>query len=380
MAYSAYPATTSVGSTAFTASDAVVGAPDGNGTIVSGASTAGSIVSLAIPDGMQTWILLLKAYVSGTIYTEASTNSTNGTDGDWVEVKGRRTGTAPGTESVVYAMVANGYYRGNCSGFRYLRARLIGATGPTARFELSTALGPTFLNSGIPAGSSSIGSVTSVDVTSSGTLAAAAQTVGLSMVGGMSAASAQITGTWVGTIQFEGTVDGTTWVPINGVFASTVSPGVTTTANGIIRFTPSSITSIRLNMTAWTSGTATINMRAGLGTGGTFLNQSLPVGVNNVGSVTLGPLANSAVVNKSGTITTGGTAQVLAAANASRTGLTVQNTHASADLWLTEDGTTTAALNTGYKLAAGAAAKISTQKSISIWGNTTGQTFAATEY
>ena len=256
MAYSAYPATTSVGSTAFTASDAVVGAPDGNGTIVSGASTAGSIVSLAIPDGMQTWILLLKAYVSGTIYTEASTNSTNGTDGDWVEVKGRRTGTAPGTESVVYAMVSNGYYRGNCSGFRYLRARLIGATGPTARFELSTALGPTFLNSGIPAGSSNIGTV-------------------------------------------------------NTVFGSL-------------------------------------------------------------------PSAN--VVSKSGTITTGGTAQTLAAANSARTGLTIQNTHASADLWLTEDGSTTAALNTGYKLIAGASANINTQKSISIWGATTGQTFAATEF
>ncbi len=94
----------------------------------------------------------------------------------------------------------------------------------------------------------------------------------------------------------------------------------------------------------------------------------------------LSPLPNTTVVNRSGTITTGGTAQVLAAANTARTGLTIQNTHASADLWLTEDGTTTAALNVGYKLPAGASAKINTQKSISIWGGTTGQPFAATEF
>lgn len=149
----------SLASTAFSASDAVVAAPIGDGTLVTGASTAGSIVSIAVPDGLIAWTLLIKGYVSGTIYTEASNNSTNGTDGDWVEVKGRRTGTAPGTESVVYAMVANGYYRGNAAGFKYLRARLIGATGPTIGWQLSKGQGATFLNSGIPAGSSNIGTV-----------------------------------------------------------------------------------------------------------------------------------------------------------------------------------------------------------------------------
>lgn len=129
------------------------------------------------------------------------------------------------------------------------------------------------------------------DVTSTGTLAAAAQTVALSVIGGMSAATIQITGTWVGTVQFEGTVDGTNWVPINGVFAGGTAPGPTITTNGVIRVTPGGLASFRVNATAWTSGTATITMRAGQGTGGTFLNQSLPVGANVIGSVNATPPA-----------------------------------------------------------------------------------------
>jgi hypothetical protein len=152
------PANTTVTGT-LSASDAVVGAPVGDGTLVSGASTAGSVVAAVIPDGFQAWTLLIKGYTTGTVYTEASNNSTNGTDGDWVEVKGRRTGTAPGTESVVYAMVANGYYRGAGGGFKYIRARSIGATGVSITWVLSAGLGATFLNSGIPGGSSSIGTV-----------------------------------------------------------------------------------------------------------------------------------------------------------------------------------------------------------------------------
>jgi hypothetical protein len=141
------------------ATDAVVAAPVGDGTIITGASTAGSVVSLSIPSGMSSWTMLLKGYVSGTIYSEASTNSTNGTDGDWVEVKGRRTGTAPGTETITYAYTASGYYRGNDGGFIYLRARLIGGTGATVQLTASSGTGAVFLNSSLPGGTSTIGAI-----------------------------------------------------------------------------------------------------------------------------------------------------------------------------------------------------------------------------
>ena len=118
---------------------------------------------------------------------------------------------------------------------------------------------------------------TAVDVTATGALAAAAQTVVLSMAGGKSAATVQITGTWAGTIQFEGTVNGTDWTPINGVYAGTSFPIPTITANGIVRLTPAGLASVRVNMTAFTSGSATIAMRASDGVGGVFANQILPM-------------------------------------------------------------------------------------------------------
>lgn len=197
----------------FTASDAVVAAPVGDGSLLSGASTAGSIVWTTVPDATQAWTLLIKGYVSGTIYTEASNNTTNGTDGDWVEVKGRRTGTAVGVESVIYAMVSNGYYRGNIAGFKAIRARLIGATGPSVTWTLSQGMGATFLNSGIPAGSSVIGKV-SIDQTTPGTTNLVSA--------GLAAGSAR-----VGQVQLTG-----------GTTSAALGLGSTVTAYGSLRVTP----------------------------------------------------------------------------------------------------------------------------------------------
>lgn len=118
------------------------------------------------------------------------------------------------------------------------------------------------------------------DITASGSLTAAAQTVSLSL-NGQSGATVQITGTWVGTITFEGTVDGTNYSPINGVFSSSSTPKPTATANGIYRITPSGMASFRANMTAFTSGTAAISIRASSGAGGTFANQVVPVETNS---------------------------------------------------------------------------------------------------
>ena len=160
--------TNAIANGTLSASDAVVAAPIGDGTLISGASTVGSIVAIAIPSGFVAWTLLIKGYVSGSIYTEASTNSTTGTDGDWTEVKARKTGTAVGVESISYIQVANGYYRGNAAGFTWVRARLIGGTGPTIFLYASAAMGATFLNSGIPAGGSVIGKV-GIDQTTPGT-------------------------------------------------------------------------------------------------------------------------------------------------------------------------------------------------------------------
>ena len=113
------------------------------------------------------------------------------------------------------------------------------------------------------------------DITASGSLSAPAQTVALAL-SGQSGAAAQITGTWSGTITFEATLDGTNWVAINAVSASTSTPQTTTTANGLYRLTPGGVAQIRANATALATGSAVVSLRASAGVGGTFANQILP--------------------------------------------------------------------------------------------------------
>ena len=134
------------------------------------------------------------------------------------------------------------------------------------------------------------------DTTATGTIAAVSANVAIAL-NGQSGVALQITGTWVGTLQFEGTVDGTNWVTVNGVFAGASAPGPTTTVNGIVRVTPSGLAQFRVTASAWTSGTATISLRASAATGGTFLNQSLPVGTNAIGTVSVGSNSLVSTVN-----------------------------------------------------------------------------------
>lgn len=83
--------------------------------------------------------------------------------------------------------------------------------------------------------------------------------------------------------------------------------------------------------------------------------------------------------DRSSSITTGGTAQQLAAANAARKSLVVQNI-SDADLWINEIGGTAAADTAGsWKVPAGSAFAVSTNRAISIIGATTGKKFTATE-
>ena len=134
------------------------------------------------------------------------------------------------------------------------------------------------------------------DVSSTGTLTAAAQTVVLALAG-QSAGAAQITGTWVGTITFEGYIDSLqTWTAINAVSASTSSPQTTTTTNGLYRLTPGGLTQFRANMSAFTSGSAVVTLKASVGVGGTFVNQILPSKITDGTSTAAVKAASTAAV------------------------------------------------------------------------------------
>lgn len=196
---------------------------------------------------------------------------------------------------------------------------------------VSTITTLTSITNALPAGTNAIGSVSSVDTTSTGTITAITQFVALAL-NGKSGIAIQVTGTWVGTLQFEGTVDGTNWVIINGVVAGTSTPGSTTTTNGVIRVTPSGLAQVRIISTAWTSGTATISIRASDATGGTFLNQSLTAGNNLIGKVGIDQ-------------TTPGLTNAIAVATATPTAITILQNAVSAT------GNGTAFAVTGYGTA-----------------------------
>lgn len=84
--------------------------------------------------------------------------------------------------------------------------------------------------------------------------------------------------------------------------------------------------------------------------------------------------------NRSSSITLGGTAQNLAAANTARRGLVGQNI-SSGDLWINEIGGTAAVDADGsYKVSPGSTFEVSTNRAVSIVGATTGQKFTATEW
>ena len=152
-----------------TAADAVVAAPAGNGAFLSGASTAGSYVSLLCPGGDSAWSIQVTGTFGGTtVYWEESLDSTTGVDGNWIAVNGRQTG-------VVNTVLGNGttvagHFRGNTSGVKYLRARAVGGSAISLAIilRMSAGTGAVFMNASIPAGGNVIGK-TGIDQTTPGT-------------------------------------------------------------------------------------------------------------------------------------------------------------------------------------------------------------------
>lgn len=145
-----------------TARDAVVAAPAGAGATVTGASTAGSLVAIQCGGGDSAWNLQVSGTWTGTLYYEVSLDSTNGTDGNWINVNGRQTGTV--NTVLGGSTTANGVFRGNTSGVAWMRVRSAAAshTGTAAIvLRVSDGTGAIFLNASIPAGTNAIGSITS---------------------------------------------------------------------------------------------------------------------------------------------------------------------------------------------------------------------------
>lgn len=72
--------------------------------------------------------------------------------------------------------------------------------------------------------------------------------------------TAQVTGTFSGTLQFELTVDGTNFVAVRATNLNTGTPATTTTAGGIFTLDAAGALVARVRSTAWSSGSATVTL------------------------------------------------------------------------------------------------------------------------
>jgi hypothetical protein len=181
--------------------------------------------------------------------------------------------------------------------------------------------------------------------------------------------SVQTTGTWVGSMQSELSTDGgTTWIPVTMSQTGLHTYVTSFTGNVNAKVNTAGATNFRIRCTAYTSGTCIVKVIQTANIGTTQL--STAVNVSN-------PVF---FIDRSGTITTGGVAQVLSPANSSRGVLKVMNT-SNAVLYINELGTATLSApsyvimpNQEFSFSDGMPLS-----AVSIIGATTGQSFTARE-
>ena len=80
--------------------------------------------------------------------------------------------------------------------------------------------------------------------------------------------SVQVTGTWTGTLTFQASVDGSTYVSLLGSNVASGASASSTTANGVFSFTNGGYRSVRVTATAAMTGTAVVTINQGYAGGG----------------------------------------------------------------------------------------------------------------
>jgi len=120
----------------------------------------------------------------------------------------------------------------------------------------------------------------------SNTLTAASQTLGWSDPDGVSTVGIQLSGTWAGTVVFEGTVNGSTWVTVNAV---TPTGGIvtSTTSSGVWLVDFAGFASIRARVSVYTSGSIVAHMRGSPFQALVGIDAPIPTGSNNIGAVSI---------------------------------------------------------------------------------------------
>jgi hypothetical protein len=81
-------------------------------------------------------------------------------------------------------------------------------------------------------------------------------------VAGMSRLGLQVTGTFVATVTFEVSIDGSNWVAFNVVPAASATPASTATAPGVFLGNVAGFALFRARVSAWSSGAVTVTALA----------------------------------------------------------------------------------------------------------------------
>ena len=87
-------------------------------------------------------------------------------------------------------------------------------------------------------------------------------------VTGLGSVGIQLTGTWVGTVSFEASVDGRTFVALNAHPSNSTTPASSATGNGVWTSNCGGFAIVRARMSSYTSGTATVTIQGAQAGGG----------------------------------------------------------------------------------------------------------------
>jgi hypothetical protein len=98
-----------------------------------------------------------------------------------------------------------------------------------------------------------------------GTISALNGAVTVGALNNVGTVSVSISGTWSGTLAFQATDDSTNWYAVTGVVPSTNVGVLSTTANGLWQVRVSGYAGFRVYDTAYSSGTATVQIRKSQG-------------------------------------------------------------------------------------------------------------------